>query len=584
MSNGEQFDMTLMNQVRDHAMHLTQQYSARNSLYNELENMFLLKWSEEGKAKRAGGKNTKVTLHPGARNNALGAIRLMTAADPEFSVPFESNSPASQKQSTQIEKFVKAMWLASGRVRGRPVHYDVVTSAILFAEMHLPITKTSDMVAWAKGGTKAAQAHAEEIAACTPYLADVWDPRTGYPELGPTGLLAYYNEAEVWSGQILDEFGDAARLVLQDTNRYTKTILCKFWDYENFFVWLKGHDQPLKQEKHGLPFIPVIVQLGEGSSLFTLPEDQRQPFLYTEWKSGMWSRLNLIMTVLHTIVFQFGSNPLYLYKANAPDKKMHVDQSRAGGVTVISTDEDFGPLSTKVVDPAMLELFATDERLEDESTIYGATLGEPLGKNAPFSMVALLHQAGRLPLLIPQRMASWAIGSWAKTALRWLKEDGVKGTAKYEDIQAELAPKDIPKHLDITATLKAELPQDKVQETNIALQASSGERPLVSQRFAREDILGLGQSDEMQREIWSEMAAYTRFIEFMRNEMIRAYQQPGPPGGQPGEQVPRQVQQGPQPGEPMTPMQPMPSGMQPGQPPPIGGVPLSPGSSPDETG
>ena len=250
-----------LKEIREHAQYLMGIRSPYISLCNQIENIFLLKWDEETKTKRAGGKDTKITLHPGARNNAQGAIRLMTAADPEFSVPHETNDRATQKVSSNIEKMAKAMWLASGRIRGRPVHYDVVHSAILFAEMHIPISKTADMVEYAKGASKAAQVHADEIANQTPYLFDCWDPRTGYPEMGPTGLTAYYREVEMLTGAVLDEFGDDAQRVLKSAERYKKVTVCNFWDLENRFTWIKGNDIPLKPGHSWWEVVPTDFKL-----------------------------------------------------------------------------------------------------------------------------------------------------------------------------------------------------------------------------------------------------------------------------------------------------------------------------------
>jgi len=534
----DQFDMDLMKQVRNRAEYLKSIHSTRNRIADRMERAFLLNWDDENKTKRV-MENVKVTKHPGARNDLLGAIRLLIAGDPIFSVPHDVNDVTAQSESEKIEKFSETMWRAAGRIRQRPVHYDVVTSILTFGETHIGVTRTSDMVEAAKGGTKAAQVKAEGVAEITPYTFDAWDPRTGYPEIDPRyGLVSFYREFSTTSGAVLDEFGDAARQVYKDASRrYDKTTLCHFWDFENRFVWVQGHDRPLLQEKHGLPFIPVVCQLGEGSQIFSLPEYQRQPFLYTLIESGLWSRQNLMLTVLYTLAFAIGSNPLYVYQANQAGKQMSIDWKTPGGVATIEQGESLQPMLKQVLDPSLMTGYEIAERLAEESTIHGQTLGEPLGENAPFSMVALLHQAGRLPLLVPQRLASWAIADAVKMALLWIKADGARAMAGYKHSTRMLRPGDIPANFELEAKLDIDLPQDMLQQANVYKLLTEGDNPAASAAWARENILNMGKPNEMQSQIWGERASQTLFIQFVQDQLMamQQRQQAGqmPPGGAP---------------------------------------------------
>lgn len=570
-----QFDMQLQEQVRDRAAYLKSIHTKRNQIDDRVEQAFLMVWDEESKTRRQ-MENVKITKHPGARNSLMGAIRLLIAGDPIFSVPRDTNDATANMASENVEKFVSSMWQAAGRIRQQPIHYDVVTSVLAFAETHIAVTKTSDMVEAAKGGTKAAQVKAEAMAEITPYVFDVWDPRTGYPEIGNYGLTAFYREVATTSGQIMDEFGDAARQIYKDPKRrYDNATLCQFWDYENRFVWVDGNEQPLIQEKHGLPFIPVVVQLGEGSRLFSKPEYQRQPFLYTMLESGLWSRQNLMLTVLYTMAFAIGSNPLYVYQANQPGKQLSIDWSKPGGIAAIESNESLAPLLKQVLDPSLMTSYDIATRLAEESTIYGQTLGAPLGEDAPFSMVALLHQAGRLPLLVPQRLASWAIADAAKMALLWMKADGIGAKAGYKHNLVELKVGDIPDNFELEANLDIDLPQDMLQQANVYKLLTEGDTPAASGAWARENILKIGRPKEMQQEIWSERAGMAMFMQYLQDQIMAMQQRnapemmqggaPGQPSGMPQGLPPEMMQGGMQPPEPM-----------PGQPPPGGQPPIPP--------
>ena len=541
MPKDDQFDMVRQREVMEYSTYLRAKHTARNSMLENMRKIYLMNWDDEMRAKRAGGHNTKITRSPDARNQLLGAARLLTATDPTFSMPQERNSDDAMQNSDAIEKWATQCWWEAGRIRKQPLHYDVVLSMLLNAEAHIPITRTADMVEYAKGGSKAAQQRAEDIAKRTPYLFDVWDPRGCYPDLGPLGLDAYYREVLTTSGKVMDEFGEDAKQLFPDGKRYTPVTLCQFWDLEDHMVWLlasgaksgrqpSAYQRPIIQEKHGLDFIPIEVHFGEGSMLFDLPEEQRQPFLYTLWKSGLWERQNLMLTVLYTMIFGIGANPMFLYQANSPDKKLVTDWSTPGGLVQIEAGEQYTPLIKQVIDPSIMTGLEIAGQKSTESTIYAQTLGEPLGGNAPFSMVALLHQAGRLPLVVPQRKASWGIGDAVRKALKWYKSEPPKGGYYNPSLKA-LNVKDIPDHFEIEANLEIALPQDQLQQAQVAQLLSSGDRPLVSQRRAREDYLKIEQPDEEQESIWSEQMAMVMMAQFM--EMMEQARQAGAQGGQP---------------------------------------------------
>lgn len=241
------------------------------------------------------------------------------------------------------------------------------------------------------------------------------------------------------------------------------------------------------------------------------------------------------------------------------------------------------PLAKQIIDPSMIESWQTAIQLEEESTLPRQTLGEPLAGPQPYSSVALLHQAGRLPLLMSQRMAGWAIGSAIETAIDWMKYDKYSGTARYQENEIAIKADDIPDHYEVKAELEISLPQDDLTNANVARIASEGETPLVSQRYAREKLLKINQSEDMQEEIMTEQAVNLRFRKYMMQQLAQlaqveqmAMQPPGPAQGMPmGPEGPM----GPG-GPPMGPMGPnmptQPEMMQPemGQPPIIEPNPL----------
>ena len=487
---------------------LASEYAARNTMCDELEAMYLMDWTE-GKPEEA--SHVKLTISPEARNKALGAIRLLTAADPKFSVPTDKNNPEEEEKASAVEKAANAIWYASGRIRQNPIHYDLVTSAVLFGEMQIGITATADIVDHAKGGSKAALKRAEQIAAATPYVFEVFDPRTGYPEFDEYGLASFYRKSTIKSGKVLDDWGDTALLAgMNAGNRFEDVDLCEYWDNAIHAVWIDGKGEPLYIGENIFPCIPIVAQITDGSSLHEAEEFRRQPFLYSLWKSKLWNRLNLSMTAMYTNIFAIASNPTFIEKVQSEDRDPKTDFSVPGGKKRMLVGEDFYPLAKNAIDPGLITGMQEAQKQLEETTIYGATLGEPLGGNAPYSMVALLNQAGRLPLTSIQRRGSWAIGHAMELAFLMMKDKG--GTFKTKGATSnsvmKIAAADIPEDLIIEAQLDIKLPQDKQQLLTMAMSAVQGDHPFMSYERSRREYAGIEQSDEEDKIIIAEQAAW----------------------------------------------------------------------------
>jgi hypothetical protein len=88
-----------------------------------------------------------------------------------------------------------------------------------------------------------------------------------------------------------------------------------------------------------------------------------------------------------------------------------------------------------------------------------------------------------------------------------MKDQGGKSTAQFEKVDAELQASEVPDVIDIKVQLEIELPQDKLQMANAANMLAQGESPLVSKRWVRENVLNIGQSGDMTKEIWGESTA-----------------------------------------------------------------------------
>jgi hypothetical protein len=541
--------MNTLQQLQDAAEDLKAMYSGRESLFNDMEAMYFMQWDEEAQTRRR-MKNVKLTLSPDARNQLLGAVRLMTATDPIWKVR-DRDSDDMADVADDIEQASAAMWDTAGRISGIPIHHDVILSGLLYDEAHIAIQPT-----WLLAEQFPNSARVKRAAKRTPYLFEVYNPAECFARYDRYGMAEHLRYLSVRSDRVIRDYGEVAAKVLGDRVDRDIVFLSEYWTEDMHAIWIDGSDKPILLEEHGMDFIPIASTLVYGSPNLFQSNDYsaenhvNNPFLFTLRQSGLWERQNLALTVAYTMMFAIGANPMFVYKRNSPDKQVETDFSKPGGIVYIDQNETYEPLTRNIIDPAMAQLLSlADEKITD-STIYKQALGQPLSSGTPYSTVALLSQAGRLPLVSPQRRLSWLMGEAMSIAWRWMRND----KQAYKGRQMEVAPIDIPEDMEIECSLEISMPQDHLQAANIAGMLASGEDPMTSKEWARSNLLHIEQSSEEQRRIWSEQAAkmkqslyfaqMAQMEQMKQQQAMQAAQQQAQPQPQPG--------QAPQQGTPMS--------------------------------
>jgi hypothetical protein len=259
--------------------------------------------------------------------------------------------------------------------------------------------------------------------------------------------------------------------------------------------------------------------------LWTKPEESTQPLLYTLMKSGMWEMQNMIYSVMFTVIRDMGVTPLYAHTTppQMDGKPLDLDFDEYPGVVNLVTGETFQPLTNKgLVDPAVQQGLVIATQKAQESTIYPQALGAPMEGQSTFSELALLSQSGRLPLIGTQRRGGWGLGAVMEMCLAMMKTDGTEIKAGNIDLKAT----DIPEYVQIEAKLEVKLPQDKLQQANIATMISGGDDPLMSKEWTRKEVLNVAQSGDMDKQVWTEKAANLMFQMFMQDQMAKQQQAP----------------------------------------------------------
>jgi len=536
------FDAT---DARQLTTQLIARYTRRDAFNEDVRRAFHMEWQQPPK-----GDWIKPTMSPSAHNSALGAIRLLTATEPQITVPYEQGDDLGKTASEKIEIACKAIWDGSGRVALRPVHYEAATSAILFGEICASVTKTADLVAYAeKAKLRGAANRMRAIAQHTPYYIKMYDPSKVYPDFDRFGLSRLVSRQVTTWGEMLDTWGAMAEKAMPlNHDRNQRVTVVDYWDWQYRGVWVEEGEEIL-WEPHGLEFLPFVAQITDGSFMFDYdkPELQRIPLLYSFLKSGLWYRENLSLTTIFSLIYALGSTPLLVRKTNDKESPLFIDRSTPGGVVNIGPDEQLNPFVEKVLDPSLTASLDIARRIGDESTIQPQALGAPPQGSMAFSSISLLAQAGRLPLVSHKEMMGHAAANLLMMCMKWMKQDGDSGKFYKSDRSAvDLSADDIPDNLVIKVVIEPDLPQDRLSAANVAMMLVNGS--LASKSWVRENILNMGQPGLMDTEIWTEKRLdieLQRLVERLKagdqvamQQMMAQLQQQQQAGQMPNEQMP----------------------------------------------
>lgn len=503
------FDQDIWRDIRIHARDLKSIHSTRDMEFDEYEKMYLMDFHAEN-SKFSGQDIMKLTPSPSARNKVLNACRLMMSQEPVFDI---NASGLDESKLEGIEKNISRWWAQAGRAARRPLHYDMILSALLYDEMHTAITVMDDYKAYNKNDKRA-----ERVAKITPILFQSWNPRKGYPEFDELGLSAYYRETQVRWSYVAQKYKELLKDKYDYINkRSTDNVQLKiFYDLTHYAIWI-NEDDPLICEKHNLPCIPIDVTLVNGSSFFEKEEDRRQPLLFSIMRSHLWDRESLLYTVLYSLLFTLGVTPTFVYKTDQEDD-LNMQHDGAISYYQMRKGDTLDPLDSKgILPPEVQRLSEITGELIDESTMYSTAFGERGGSSQTFSETSLLQQAARLPLIGPQRLGGFGISSTIEMALAMMKERGIN----FDKNGYEIKSSEIPEDIEVKAKLDVILPQEKLQLVNVGLQMQKLGMP---DEYIQSNLLGITNTKEIASQFVKQQAA-TSLIQYKLQQKVNRLQQ-----------------------------------------------------------
>lgn len=530
------YDNRLFTDIDEIAKHRRADYSERDEVFRELHDMSLGHWEKFEQVNSNTGYLMPI-VSPDPANFIDGLVRILTPNDPYVNVPKDQHNPNAVQNADKIEKVGNAILQNAGRVRGDPLHFDIMRNAVTFSEVHVGMSSTWDIVRdyearlkeeRDKGKRKMLeiqQKRVQTVAESTPYLIDVFDPRTGYPEWDKFGLCSYLRVYNTTVRELVEKFGDRARKQLsKDTKPFTVVSVCDYFDLQWHQIWIEGNDAPLLQEEHGLPFIPVVAEIIQGTLQGDTPVQKRKPALYNYWKSGMWHADNLFFTITFSNIFAMLTMPPFVEQQttmDSGDAEPELDFDAKPPRIKVPYGKQLSQMQMKVITPDILALHDLAQAKGIESTMYRQAMGEPLSGSPSYSLVAFLAQSAKTVLNTIIEKTSWLIADVAKMGLKWMQSDSGTYTVRYGQDKVSLMSADIPEDdFLVECKLNVRLPQDMLGASNIVAQLSQIPDLPLSKEWMVEKLLGIDNVVEERERKWSEQVAMMEYQKYIQQKMM----------------------------------------------------------------
>ena len=502
--------------LRDRCNQVVAEHASRNAMYQAIERMYMMQWDEQPPE-----SYIKATMSPDAHIAITGIGRLLTSTDPVISVARSAEEPGDVARADKLEKVLQALWRRANRARRWPLHYDACKSAALFAEVCIEIANVDETLRWAEVEGRDTTQLKREAKAC-PYSYNVRHPSTVFPQFGAFGLRSVLHRYRRRLWEVREFWGKNAAVVEGDDMDWV--TFSNYWDATYHVVWVNDGDKPVVSEKHGLPFIPWVCVISDGSGMWNEPEKQRNPMLYSVWKGGWWQRQNLLYSVFYTLAAQMGFPTWVITTLDGRD--VAIDLNKPGGKVEMRPGESVAPLQKMLIDDAVKQGLAIADSKLISATLPRVVFGESPGSTMSYSAMNLLSQGGRLPLVPIERQVGYALAEMFDVTLRWIHHAGKKVQLYNVGEMAEVAPFDInPDHIEVDVKLKADVPQDRLSLATmiqILRQPGPDGLPIISRNTAS-DFLGFMQPADEFDQVVNE-AFVSKFVQ----EFIKSGGQPVP--------------------------------------------------------
>jgi len=295
--------------------------------------------------------------------------------------------------------------------------------------------------------------------------------------------------------EIVDFWGKAADKVaakLKDDDGPEKYVLYDYSDYDSRCVWCvpgdnieraKGYTEQAGREaivlleptKNKYPFLPWVCMRG-GTNLDESPEFQHNPLLFPVWKAQQWTITNIVGTLTASEAIAEAAKPKLVIEGPGGDN-VEVDYTVPGGRIDTGMNKVI-PLPQTGLDPAKKELLDRLDKVMNDSTVARILVTADTAPGESYSGYNLRINTAVGSLMPFKRLSERWLAECYRAMLYWIHYCGKTMTgygrdSKRKGMIYKIESEDIdPENIYLSAELIPDVPTDRLQKVNAAIQMS----------------------------------------------------------------------------------------------------------------
>ncbi len=311
----------------------------------------------------------------------------------------------------------------------------------------------------------------------------------------------------------------------KDNTLGANCVWCEGWKRDGWCVWIQATTQELAVDqtqntdkliviqppkKNTLGFIPFAMRTARGTRLFEKSDEQLFPLLYAGTQSETFKRMNLFLTVASTLAFGM-ANPQWVEESASPEASTTKFNFNEPTILKVATGTKFTNLSM-ALNHDLMQMVQFIQQQEQQATIPPALSGQIPGGwgNSAASWLNMVIQQGKLEVVPVQVSVGETYEQAAEITLDYLRWFAKRQLGKQGQLEfyvgkkkRVLAVDQLPTYVDIKCELKADLPQDRKLNFDIALAAW---KDLFVDHETALDIAGVEDKNKVNERIKAEKA------------------------------------------------------------------------------
>jgi hypothetical protein len=461
--------------------------SGRVEMYDAMDKMWKLDWDLPDALKDVEWMHKVVSSDP---HDALRAgQRILATVSPRITMQPLGSDPDNKKATDKIERALSWHFDNASRRRQTSIVEDLLLSSMLYDEVLAQLVYVPHQIKqMEKIKNKKELQRWEAALRYGPFVIIPRNPRNTFVEYSELMAERVLHRQVQTIQEVVDFWGPNAKELRefteaeQEENRAEYATVYEYQDLHQRAVWvypnqldtsfheLSGNGIELFREDNDIPFLPWVAKVS-GTSLFTEPEHQRVPLLYSVYQTGQWETQCALETILASEVFYYAGAPRL--SIEGPTADVLVDYGEAGIIAHIPPGHALNDMAPPQLDQNLAQLVAQFQEKMAKSTVPNVLQTGDFPAGAAFATLNLATQSG-LKVFAPYKvLTEVALGELFTQMLLWshyTKDDLVAYTSKSKNSNAEQITIEAvnidPKHIYINVELTADVPTDQLQRIN----------------------------------------------------------------------------------------------------------------------